>query len=49
MFFKPCFEPGVRLALGDRPVISILPGGEQLPIVIYRNIQRATHEGVRHA
>ncbi len=45
---KPGLEPEVRRTHG-RPEISGLLDGEQLPIVIYRNIRRVTHEGVRHA
>ncbi len=48
MFRKPSLEPGIRLTQGDRPDLSGFLDGEQLPILIYRNIRRATHEGVRH-
>ncbi|HSF08409.1 MAG TPA: hypothetical protein VLA60_03285 [Nitrospirales bacterium] len=48
MFRKPSLEPEGLLTYRDRPDKSGLLDGEQLPIVIYRNIQGATHEGVRH-
>ncbi|WNM56942.1 hypothetical protein [Candidatus Nitrospira allomarina] len=48
MFLKPSLEPGLWLAPGDRPVILGILDGEYLPIVIYRNIQEATYEGVPH-
>lgn len=48
MFRNPRPAPKVRLTHGVRPDLAGLLDGEQLPIVIYRNIRRATHEGVRH-
>ena len=48
MFRKPPLEPEGLLTHRDRPEKSGLLEGKQLPIVIYRNIRRATHEGVRH-